>query len=298
MRVGQNQKEQTNWRVTMNAEPGAQAPVELSLFMYNEGQTSMDTLVYFDNQGKRFEKQVRRSLMRDALEKLSDGKPKAVARSTGGLIAVRPMKLVLYSSLFDYPYENPEIRIRVRFKDFKANLGHPNSSGCYTEMTKDVLPADILDGFSYELGESQRFILDFGHGLIPVHVYAFDKNPENDTVAFFVEAHKVEILKGQNSILQVQRYAVPKDGLRRARDVEAGQDFSQEFKDAMKNYKQLVNDGKGVIPEFMKVGDPIFVPKDADYKSLSRILERSPKEQGSSESASEDDEILNYMSGI
>ncbi|MBI4404059.1 MAG: hypothetical protein HY537_07860, partial [Deltaproteobacteria bacterium] len=130
-------------------------PIESFLIIRDAENQQMDRIVYLDPQGKRHEKPVKRALIEEAFSKI-DGQPRSICRSTGGLMIAQPYQLVLYHYLTAGGGPSPEIRVKVRFHDFKQEEGEAGFCADTLSMTKNVAPAEIQAAFSFGLDRPQR----------------------------------------------------------------------------------------------------------------------------------------------
>ena len=230
-------------------------------------------LIYFDPRGARHEVLVRKSTMDAAIQKL-DGKPKAIARSTGGLASAQPYQLVIHHHVGDPTKMAPEIRIKVRFKEFAQNETGTLTLGNVVTMTKNILPEEVFDEITYDLNASQKFLIDFGHGVVPVTVFGFVSDQSGENYALFVESESIErsIREGGGKTVSAARYRVPKSLLRAVRD---GENSSLLFEKARMNAERLRSMGQPVIPHSLQVGQPLEVPTGLTFAAIGDLLRRS-----------------------
>jgi hypothetical protein len=175
-------------------------PIE-SFVIHQTNEGDMDRVVYYDSNGVCHEKQVSRRLLEQALQ-LFDGKPRAIRRSTGGIITAQPYKLVLYHSRLEG--STPELTIKVRFRDFSPpSTPSDLVSGDCKVMAKNVPVHELLNPFPFTIDENQKYVLDFGRGIIPIHVFTIINDPAGEKMALFVEQEaspKKIVLKQTSSV--------------------------------------------------------------------------------------------------
>lgn len=254
------------------------------MFLCEGEEFNGQTMIYYDSHGRRFKRPVDRRLLDVVLKKL-DGKPKAVVRSSGGLILVSPLTLIIYHRFPEAFDKKPEIRIRVRFRDFTGPEGPP---GFCRVLTKDVLPEELEEGFSVELSNTQRFIVDFGSGPIPIFVFGCAQIGE-ESMACFIEWTDWEMITHGGGGNLIQRFRIPKDTLRFAPDY-------QTIHAAMVNYVRLKRSGADPIPENLKLGFRIDGPIGI---STARLREHLAKTlHGKSEDTRDLDEFFRFMEKI
>lgn len=248
-------------------------PIESFILTTDEKYPKQYKLLYFDPRGERHEILVRKSTMDTAISKL-DGKPRAIARSTGGLSVAYPYQIVLHHSVGNPLRLSPEIRIKVRFKDFAANeKGRAGGTNVVT-VTKNVLPEDVLDPISLDVNSAQKFLIDFGQGTIPISIFGFVSDQAGENFALFVESDAIErsIREPAGRTIPIVRYRVSKDLVRLVRGGEGNQ---ESFEAARKNYLRLKQQGLPVIPEALQVGPPIQISTGLSFGSICDHLRRS-----------------------
>jgi hypothetical protein len=248
-------------------------PIESFIVTPDERDPKRCKLIYFDPKGIRHELLVRKSTIDAAISKL-DGKPRAIVRSSGGLVAAQPYQLVLHHSVGEGRELSPELRIKVRFKEFVRDENGKVTSGNVMTVTKSVLPEEILDEVAYDLRSTQKFLIDFGHGAVPIAIFSFVSDAAGENQALFVEADAVEraIRTPSGSRVNVQRFKVSKDLIRVVRD----SDHSAEiFKAAQANAERLRRSGMVVIPESLRAGETVAVPTGMTYQGICDFLRQS-----------------------
>ncbi len=246
-------------------------PIESFIVLGEEDYGSRYRLVYFDPKGRRQEAFVKKSIFETALGKL-DGSIKSIARSSGGIVPAQPYQMVLYHCMSDSVGTGPELRIKVRFKDFLRNEGEKTTSGGIVTVTKNVLPEEVLDPVKYDIKNNQKFLIDFGQGAIPITVFSFLSEPGGDSVALFVESDAVErsIRERQGSRVLTHRYRVPRDVIRVVRDTHSG-----EFEAAKANYERIKKLRQTVVPTALQTGPTVDIPTGFSFQAVGEFLRRS-----------------------
>jgi hypothetical protein len=233
----------------------------------NVSTPESERLVYYDQEGTCFEKDIASHAIDDAL-KIFDGKIKAVQRRSGGLILAEPYQIVLVESESEES-PRPQIRIRVKFLDFKAGKGLVTAPE-YLVHTKVVSPEEMKDPFILKTQSNQRYVLDFGQGIVPVHVFHFENSGENNW-AYFIEQRDLNrvIKEGAGTKAEVQIYRVPQEVLRFADESEVG---SSDFNRANNNYERLKALGGKVVPDCLAWESHIEVPSSSSAHDLRNFL--------------------------
>ncbi len=248
-------------------------PIESFIVTPDERDPKRCRLIYFDPKGARHEVAVRKSTIDSAIAKL-DGKPRAIVRSSGGLVSAQPYQLVLHHSVTDGREMSPELRVKVRFKEFVRDEKGRVTSGNVMTVTKSVLPEEIMDEVAYDLRSTQKFLIDFGNGAVPVVIFSFVSDAAGENQALFVEADMLEraIRTPAGSKIQVQRFKVSKDLVRVVRDSEHSADI---FNRAQANVEKLRKTAAVVVPEALRVGESIEIPSGTGYQGLCELLRQS-----------------------
>lgn len=248
-------------------------PIESFIVTPDERDPKRVRILYFDPKGVRHEVIMRKSAIDAAIAKL-DGKPRAIVRSTGGLVMAQPYQLVLHHSVSEGSESPPELRIKVRFKEFVRDERGKVTSGSVMTVTKNILPEEIHDEISYDLKSTQKFLLDFGQGALPVAIFSFVSDAAGENQALFVDAESLEraIRTPAGSKILVQRYKVAKDLVRVVRDMEHA---TVVFDKARANFDRLKKMGAPTTPEALKVGEAIEIPTGLSYQDLCEFLRQS-----------------------
>ena len=252
---------------------GTQLRVPIESFIIRQDKGSdLARVIYFDPRGIRHEKPIAQRILDEALAKL-DGKPRAIRRSSGGITTAQPYQLVLFHTISDREDSTPELLVKVRFRDFKLNDGEFASTGQCMTLTKTVPIKDIVNPFTFTPEENQRFVLDFGKGIVPIHVFAFINDPNGERNAFFVEKKAIEFAtrsaKGQK--IAIQRYKVSRDVIRSTGGKETeDQNIKTDFDKARDNFERLLRARLEPIPHALKAGGLVEIPTGL---SLARLQE-------------------------
>lgn len=248
-------------------------PIESFIVTQDDTDPRRSRLIYFDPRGIRHEVLIRKSTVDAAIAKL-DGKPRAIARSSGGLVMAQPYQLVLHHCIAEGVDSAPELRIKVRFKEFVRDERGKVTSGSVMTVTKNLLPDEVLEGISYDLKSTQKFLLDFGQGALPVSIFSFVSDAAGENQALFVEADAIEraIRTPAGSKIHVQRYKVSKDLVRVVRDSEHAKEV---FEKAQSNFERVKKMGGSTAPDAIKVGEPIEIPSGMSYQAICEFLRQS-----------------------
>lgn len=228
--------------------------------------TTPDHLVYFDHLGNRYESPVSPQLVAAAV-KVFDGKPRSLRRSSGGVSLVHPVQLLVYPD----GKGSVELRVRLQFQDYKLL-----PTGLQVvKHTKIAELAEIGPAFDYLLHLPQRFVADFGKGLVPVYLF----HTEGSEVCF-VDPKDWEratlSLRGESVLLQP--YSMPKDLVR----LGTGSDFQKGksvFDLAHSRLKQIKEQAGTAFPAALKLGGQLEVPTGERPEDLRHYLRVSVSEQ-------------------
>lgn len=202
---------------------------------------------------------------------LFSGEMRTARRSTGGRSGVTPYQILFYDRGKNQP---PEIRLRVKFKDFKFGRAGALTNGKVVTHTKVVSPKDLLESVNYDLTTSslQPFVLDFGRGIVPVYVlhYEFKKDT---VIAYFIEMHQLgELLRAPSrSTLNIQVYSVDRELLRVA-DLSYSEGRKSEYDFAKDNYMHLRANEKVVVPHSLRFEQPVELPGGLTPKDIRAVL--------------------------
>ena len=212
----------------------------------------------------------------DALA-LFNGEMRAIKRSTGGLTLAEPYQLLFYDELQTRYSGKLEVKIKVRFRDFRGRSDGSLTTGELVYQTKVVSASDLYAPieFQTEGPEVQSYIIDFGQGIIPVHVVQFDTNDAGEQLAYFVEYHDLgQILRSRgNEKTLIPVYCVPREILRVASRVSKGGRGS-ELDFAKENYANNKSENTEVIPEALRAGSEIEVPACQTAKEIREEIRK------------------------
>lgn len=224
-------------------------------------------LIYMDEQGK----QVALALPPEILEKLMkifDGAPKAVPRSSGGLITVKPYQLLVNSS-DDQPLS---VKIKVVFKDLERDLKNQIISKKIVHVTKTVGLEDIVDCSTLTSSFNNNFVVDLGLGIIPIHVLQYFTDPSGVEWAFFVRHDELEksVLDPSIESNGISIGEVPKDMLRWIPAYSNTQE--RDFRWARDHIKQLLARGEEIIPDALVRMRHLLLPTEATLAETLNFL--------------------------
>jgi len=213
----------------------------------------------------------------EQLISLLDNRPKAVERSSGGLILVKPVELFIEprGSL------GFEVKVKVLFRDLETDTtGKVISKKCVTR-SKTVPFSEIKSGFSFARETCTNFVADFGMGLIPIRVIAFTEDTSLRKWATFVRHDEVEaaLLNTHSFQSSITLYEIPSELLRQVTPLndEGKKDFSW----ARNHAKKLIERGICLVPEFLKVGE-VLLPPQLSLKDMDALLVSSLSSEPSS----------------
>ena len=273
----------------------------IDCFSWETVSEATNKLVYYDAQGKRFERLVSKALMEKTLT-LFDGKPHLVRRSSGGYSPAYPVEMLVYHSPGNTQNEAgipPSIRVRVRMLDLERDSNNHVISEKLVVQYKVVPPTDLVSAPPNLVPSTQRYLMDFGHGIIPISVFDYYRDLRELVQACFVRTDELNSISkaARGSKVPLQTYRLPEPVLRIAidKDVAVSHDYTQ----AIQNMKKLVQLHRELVPERLQAGIPLSVPtgsspdvllhylrisKDPDTnhfrKPLLTVLEK-PKEEDS-----------------
>jgi hypothetical protein len=208
-------------------------------------------LVYYDAQGRQHEHTVPKTVYERML-RIFDGTPKAVERSTGGLGLALPHGIKLKPA--DGTATDPKILVSVNCTDFNPDASNAEQA-CH--IRPKLIPIDLINpGFELSFCDDQRFVADFGEGIIPVYILQFLRSAANKAMAVFLDyRHAEAILNGKlRKETSVQLNWIPEDCLRWARKLPTGAD---ELKLACRNHEKSLLGEKPAIPEVLRLGERV-----------------------------------------
>lgn len=227
-------------------------------------------LIYMDEHGK----QVTLALPPTILEKLMrifDGAPKAVPRSSGGLITVKPYQLLVTSSE-DQPIS---VKIKVVFKDLERDLKNQIISNKIVHVTKTVDLEDIVDCSKLTSSFNNNFVVDLGLGIIPIHVLQYFTDASGVEWAFFVRHDELErsVLDPSIESNGISIGEVPKEMLRWIPAYSNTQE--RDFRWARDHIKQLLARGEHIIPDALVHMRHLLLPTEATLAEILQFLRQT-----------------------
>ena len=248
--------------------------IEYFLLMQNE--RSIDKLIYYDQNGQKFEREINRGSIDLALQKF-DGKSKAVIRSSGGMVKATPHQLVMYEEPM-LGENTPSVRIKVRFRDFKRDQKGRVTEESYVTSTKIVPAEGVVESFDYGLEGGQRFVMDFGQGAIPIYVFRYGADEYGRIVSLFVEIEELERMEmaSPGKIMLVHPFRMERDAMRFARKPDGS--GIDELDEARANYWRLKETGQTTVPSCLRLGTPIEVPTGLGRQEFRRLLAKEIKQ--------------------
>lgn len=253
--------------------------VPIEYFVWARQSANSDKLIYYDENGTCIEHTVQTGEIENALRAFN-GETKAVRRSTGGLTPVQPCQLVLVQK---QDSDIPGVRVKVRFVDLRLIFKDGVLTTELMTHTKVVTPQELLEPFRYTQAE-QHYVMDFGAGIIPVHVFHFDTRPDGETTAFFADVGEVAIAINARAgaHARIQAYAVPRDCLRwPAADHNGSSQSDADL--ARENYARLKRVGAETIPDCLKNHGLIEAPTGYSLEEVREFLQMTVSERRNEE---------------
>ncbi len=231
-------------------------PIEF--FLWKEDKKNENTLVYYDQEGSYHEANIGTGEITQALA-VFRGRNRAIQRSSGGLTTAEPFQLILVTK----PDGKAVLHVKVRFRDLKPSTAHQTTTAEYVTHTKVISPEALKEPFDFTLSDQkeQRFLVDFGKGIVPVHVFDYSTDEEGNLFAHFIELGDLERAMGarQGSRIAVQPYVVSRDVLRCAQS-DPNAETSRQWVIAKEKYDGLRAKGHKVIPLCLRSGATELVP--------------------------------------
>ncbi|MFM8268866.1 MAG: hypothetical protein ACKN9V_01655 [Pseudomonadota bacterium] len=223
-------------------------------------------LMVFDERGQLVSPGKLPSHITNELLTVFNGFPKAVCRSSGGLILVHPSHLVIVTQ-----EKSPmDVRVKVLFQELERNSQHRVISKKIITSSKTVPLSEIKAGFSYESSRNQNFVIDMGLGIIPIHVLSFYEDSQGITWAAFVRHDEIEkaILASISS--QISIFEVPQNLLRSIDSFSTN--GQKDFQWAKEHVQRLIERGESIIPESLLLTAPVNVPPGLSFTELNHYL--------------------------
>jgi hypothetical protein len=234
-------------------------------FIKTSTEGAEPSLVLFDERGNPSSENRLLGENTEILLSIFNGLPKAVHRSSGGLILVQPSQLVLTDSSEGIM----DLRIKVLFKELERNSQHQIVSKKIITSSKTVPLSEIKEGFTYDNIRFQNFVLDMGLGIVPVHVLSFYPDSQGHLWALFVRHDELEkSLVGFES-RNISIYEVPQNLLRSIESLSHGE---KDFQWAKGHVRKLVERGETIIPELLLIGSSVEVPTGLSFTGLEHHL--------------------------
>ena len=164
---------------------------EIECFLWSGDGKAVSELVYYDHEGRSYHTRIPASAIESAL-RLFDGRPRAVRRRTGGLSPGWPSQLVVLEPASRTEPGDNGLRIRVRFADFVRDGEGRIVPGQYQRHSKLVHPSECAEPHGYHLSGPQAFVMDFGRGIVPVHVFHFEPAVRGSHLVHFIDSVDLE----------------------------------------------------------------------------------------------------------
>ncbi len=194
---------------------------------------------------------------------------KAIQRSNGGFSTALPCHLIVEDQAAEHP-----VRVRVQFKDFKRDELGKVTKAEYAVQYKTVYPEELHAAETHVLrGDSvQRFLLDFGDGVVPVQPVLFDVNAKGEGRVYFIELIDVDNVRNGKAAnkVWVRVHACDVSVLRFL--PEGYRHAVSDFQKALANYMRLRKEGKRIIPQCLEVAPPYQVPGAMSLSELRDYL--------------------------
>lgn len=240
-------------------------------FLWSDKSSTQQKLVYYDENGQAHEKEVPKEQLEKAL-KFFDGKLYSISRTNGGLVNAEPYELVICECKRPGMMMEPEVRIGLRFTDLKRDRTRMVTSNEVLYQTKYVTPDEL--GPAIDWTESnQKYVLEFGRGLVPVRVLQFVQTAKGVQALFVREDElKAASNKEAGQETEVNVYQVPRDILRQARPLFGGR--TNEFEVAAENVNWLKQTGDTVIPSVLKTSE-VTLKAGHSLSTQLNILQKS-----------------------
>jgi hypothetical protein len=228
-------------------------------------------LVYYDGNGSRHTNLVAEPLLAKILQ-LFDGTLRSVSRSTGGLGLAMPNG-IKFDVKDDAPITTPdEIFIQLSCFEFEANLTTPEKA---FSIRPKLLPiSQVLDCFSFSDQPDQKYVVDFGAGIIPVWVIKFVKTQSGQEMALFVDGLEAQrILQASEPFPKsIQSFWIPRECLRSARSPEQGCRDFDEYELAQIHYRKFSESGARIYPKLLKLGQRLPLSPNITIEKLHKMV--------------------------
>ncbi len=242
-------------------------------FLWSDKGATSQTLVYYDENGQAHEKEVPKEQLEKAL-KFFDGKLYSLARTNGGRMSAEPYELVVCECKRPGAELEPEVRIGMRFTDLKRDRTRMVISNEVVYHTKYVTVEELEKAVQWTTAPEQRYVLEFGRGLIPIKVLQFVENEQGVVEALFVREDELKALceeeAGQQRHLSI--YRIPRDVLRQSRPLFGGK--TDEYEIAKENVKWLLQTGDTIVPKVLKTNELLLGTGHSEARLLEGLQMR------------------------
>lgn len=200
-----------------------------------------------------------------------DGRLKSVRRSSGGLAAAQPCQIVVVNT--DYP-KQVGVRLRVRFKDLTVQIRDGELVAKCLTHTKIVAPEELHEPLTYHFNLSQQFVLDIGHGIVPVQVVHYDRDAEGVIRAHFIDNKEIEnaVQTPLGGSCEIQTYQVPRAVLRYATP-RIQREGKSDLEIARENYSRMERLRAVIFPSCLAFGSPLEVPGGVSAQDIRDYLQ-------------------------
>lgn len=224
-------------------------------------------IVLFDSHGEVVSSAFPPPISQRLIE-LLDNKPKAVARSSGGmsLVNLSPQLFLKHNS------ENPEVLIKVLFHDLERNAQYRIISKNIVTHAKIIPIRDIQVGFPIEERGSHTYVVDFGMGIIPVYVFRFYRDADGIPWALFVRYDELEqaLVHPESKSHPVSIYEIPVALLRTISPLQTN--GQRDFLWAKEHAAQLKERGEILVPPLLLVQGPVELPQGLTLGQIEQWL--------------------------
>ncbi len=235
--------------------------------------------VYYDAQGIRHVRDVTEEVFTRILS-LFDGNARSVSRSSGGLGVAMPSGIKFRNEKDRVISDLSTVHILLHCTDFDNQAKKAEEASFHRPKLLSISKIHPL--FSQDPNGEQRFGIDFGSGLFPVHVVNFLKSTHGKDMVAFIE----KLPSSADAPVKIQPYWVPKECLRW---VSPG----KEIKNPILGL-EAINAARRTlvgIPEFLKLGDLIIfntgewnldvlrakIARECRHKDDRRMAESEPE---------------------
>lgn len=211
----------------------------------------------------------------EQIASLLDGQPRAVERSSGGQILVKPVELFIKEG----PEGEKQIRVKVLFRELETDsTGKVISKNCITS-SKTVLLSEIKKGNLFSKDKCHNCVVDFGLGLIPVRVIAFREDEKRRSWAIFVRHDELEgaLLSDTSFHSVITLYEMPADLMRQVEPLSGN--GKKDFSWARNHAKKLAERGLSLVPEVLRLTQ-VSVSSGIPLQEMDDLLKKSLTDNG------------------